>query len=169
MALFGVVLVHGGGVFMRWQLLSGVLLLSPLVALGESAALVTPDVALPWPDVAGRPVLHVGHVSDLKALLAAQSALGGLAGGYRIRLLGVSRNDVWFVADDLAGKQWRDLLASEPRFRLVGPVADPAGGNQGAVATTAILPSVESVIWYPDAALLPVITPEVAVPLQSPL
>ncbi|HCT41838.1 MAG TPA: hypothetical protein DF427_11950 [Moraxellaceae bacterium] len=155
---------------MKWQLLSGVLLLSPLVALGEPAALASPDVVLPWPDVGGRPVLHVGHVPDLKALLAAQSALGGLAGGHRIRLLGVSRSDAWFVTEDLAGKQWRDLLASEPRFRLVVPVADPVGDNQGAVDATAITaPSVETVIWDPDAAQLPVITPDVAVPVQSPL
>lgn len=115
-------------------------------------------------------MLHVGHVPDLKALLAAQSALGGLAGGHRIRLLGVSRSDAWFVTEDLAGKQWRDLLASEPRFRLVVPVADPVGDNQGAVDATAITaPSVETVIWDPDAAQLPVITPDVAVPVQSPL
>ncbi|MDO8266750.1 MAG: hypothetical protein Q7T32_02810 [Moraxellaceae bacterium] len=153
---------------MRW-LLSGVLLLSPLVALSEPAAVAPADFALPWPDVAGRPVLHVGHVSDLKSLLATQAALSGVAGGHRIRLLGVSRSDAWFVAEDLAGKKWRDLLVSEPRFRLVVPVVAPAGSDQDMVATTGIAPSVESVIWDPDAARLPVITPEAAVPVQSPL
>lgn len=147
---------------MRWRLLSGVFLLSPLIALGEPVALLSPDVVLPWPDVAGRPVLHVGHVPDLKSLLATQAALSGVAGGRRIRLLGVSRSDAWFVAEDLAGKKWRDLLVSEPRFRLVVPAAEPAGD-------VAAAPSVETVIWDPDAVRLPVITPEVAVPVQSPL
>jgi len=120
--------------------------------------------------VAGRSVLHVGHVSDLKSLLDTQVALAGVAEGHRIRLLGVSRNDAWFVTEDLSGKRWRDLLVREPRFRLVGPAAEAvSGGDQGAVAVVDTAPSVETVIWDPDAVRLPAITPVVSPPVQSPL
>jgi hypothetical protein len=77
--------------------------------------------SLPWPDMEGRPVLHVGRVTDLKTLLTVQSVLRDKGKGLSVRLLGVMGGDAWFVADSLPEGGWQALLMTEPRLRLSAP------------------------------------------------
>lgn len=145
----------------RWWW-TALVLVVPLMAAAEdvmpSPTPVDAARSTPWPDMEGRPVLHVERITDLKALLTVQSLLRGGGGVHPIRLLGVSGSEAWFVADSLPEGGWRALLLSEPRLRLPEPNPEAASGS---------LPLQESAIWD-AAAQAPEEAPLNVPPVQLP-
>lgn len=157
-----------GWIFMVGRLLTGMILLLPLAASGQEDG-AFPAQVQPWPDVR-QPVLSVEHVPDLKSLLAVQAALRELAAGHQVRLLGVTASQAWFVADDLGGKGWREVLAHEPRCRQTDKVASsPPDATPEPGSPTPAIPAVETCIWEAEVAVQPALPPTALPPVQSPL
>lgn len=130
------------------------------VALAESLA-----ADQQWPEAAGRAVLRVENVQDLKAVLAVQGALQGLAGVRQVQLIRVQRGEAWFTAQGKGTGFWAGALGAEPRIPIVSPLPgiEPLLREAGALTSPLVFCR-----WEPDvmALSLPV---QPLPPVQSPL
>ncbi len=80
-----------------------------------------------WPEAGGRALVQVEGVTDLKALLAVQSALQALPGSRQVQLVRTAGDRAWFAFAAPGGDALRQLLDSEPRL----PARPAADGGLG--------------------------------------
>lgn len=117
-----------------------------------------------WPEAAGRAVLRVENVPDLKSVLAVQAALQGLTGVRQVQLVRVQPQEAWFTALSPGGDGWHRALGTEPRLSILRPLPGIEPLLEGVGARSSPLVSCR---WEPDAMALPLPVPPVA-PVQSP-
>ena len=118
-----------------------------------------------WPEAAGRAVLRVGNVPDLKSVLAVQAALQGLPHVRQVQLIRVQYQEAWFAAQGTGAGDWGLALGSEPRFSAMPFLP----GIEMLLKGAGMQPSpIVSRRWSPEAVTPPLPVQPVT-PVQSPL
>lgn len=106
-----------------------------------------------WPEAGDRALVQVEGVTDLKALLAVQSALQALPGSRQVQLVRTGGDRAWFAFVAPTGDALRQILDNDPRFPAQ-PAAD--GGLGRAVLEARHLAGPLPVRrWAPELALPP--------------
>jgi len=154
----------------RWQLWSALSFREGAIPDADTGSLpgvlaASLAVGQQWPEAAGRAVLRVENVPDLKAVLAVQAALQGLTGVRQVQLIRVQHQEAWFTAQGAGAEVWGHALGAEPRLSIMRPLP----GIESLLRSVGAPPSpLVSCRWEPDtmAPLLPV---EPVTPVQSPL